>query len=129
MKLVYICSPLRGAVKENKERAIDYCKFSSTKNVIPLAPHTIFTQYLDDTKKDEREKGLKMGLELLKKCNEISEGMKEEIKLAKKLKITIQLMQKEYEEQKVLTYEDCIKKSREMEYLKEIQQEIKYDKK
>lgn len=63
---------------------------------MPLAPHTIFTQYLDDNDEEERATGRYLGLELLKRCDElwcfgdkITEGMKAEIKLAKELQIPV----------------------------------------
>lgn len=90
MKLVYICSPLRGNIAENIKKAVSYCSYAAEQGVIPLAPHTIFTQYLDDTNPQQRQKGLIMGLELLKRCDElwvcgdiVSAGMKQEIKYAK----------------------------------------------
>lgn len=59
---------------------------------MPLAPHIIFPQFLDDEKKSERKAGMDMGLQLLELCDElwvfgprISEGMKAEIELARKL--------------------------------------------
>ncbi len=86
MKLVYICSPLRGNIKENIKKATVYCAYAAQQGVIPLAPHTIFTQYLDDTIPAQREKGIAMGMELLKRCDElwvcgdtISQGMQKEI--------------------------------------------------
>lgn len=48
MRLVYISSPMRGDVERNIQRARDYCAYAASCGVIPLAPHTIFTQYLDD---------------------------------------------------------------------------------
>jgi hypothetical protein len=48
LRLVYISSPLRGDVERNIQRARDYCAYAASCGVIPLAPHTIFTQYLDD---------------------------------------------------------------------------------
>lgn len=90
MKLVYICSPLRGDLEGNTKKAIEYCSHAESQGVIPLAPHTIFTQFLNDTIPEQRQKGLKMGLELLKRCDElwvcgnvISEGMKDEIEEAR----------------------------------------------
>jgi GMP synthase-like glutamine amidotransferase len=57
---------------------------------IPLAPHLLFPQFLDDTNPKERELGLCFGNTLMSKCSEvwvfgnrISEGMKAEISLAK----------------------------------------------
>ncbi|MBW7573170.1 DUF7768 domain-containing protein [Caproiciproducens faecalis] len=91
MKLVYICSPLKGDMQENIKKATAYCAYAAEQGVIPLAPHTIFTQYLDDTVPLQRQKGLMMGMELLKHCSElwvcgdvVSEGMKREISYAQK---------------------------------------------
>lgn len=97
MKLVYICSPLRGDIKRNIRRANEYCRFASTQGVVPLAPHAIFTQFLDDKILEERELGLQMGLELLKLCSElyvfgdrVSNGMLGEMEAAKSLGVPIQ---------------------------------------
>lgn len=38
MKLVYICSPLRGDIEGNKQRAIEFFKYAAEQGVIPLAP-------------------------------------------------------------------------------------------
>lgn len=96
MKLVYICSPLRGDVGRNIRKANGYCRFAATKSVVPIAPHAMFTGFLDDTIPEEREIGLAMGLELLKHCSELwvfgnrmSEGMKAEIKVAEEMNIPI----------------------------------------
>lgn len=90
MKMVYICSPLRGDLEGNIKKAVEYCTHAEARGVIPLAPHTIFTQFLNDTIPEQRQKGLKLGLELLKRCDElwvcgnvISQGMKDEIEEAR----------------------------------------------
>lgn len=90
MKLVYICSPLKGDIKGNIEKAISYCAYAANIGVLPLAPHTIFTQYLDDTVPAQRGRGLEMGIELLKRCDELwvcgdtlSKGMENEIAFAR----------------------------------------------
>jgi len=95
-KLAFICSPLRGDLEANMQRANRYCLFAVKEGVVPLAPHTIFTQYLDDEDEEERAAGLYLGQELLKRCDElwcfgerISEGMKAEIALAKKRGIPV----------------------------------------
>ena len=123
MKLVYICSPLRGAIEENIKKAHRYCEYAAGCGVIPLAPHTIFTAYLQDTIPEQRAQGLKMGLELLKRCDEIwvcgdeiSQGMQGEIDLAAKLHIpTIYVLDHHFEEglkirqsSKALGMDDCI---------------------
>lgn len=89
MRLVYISSPLRGDMERNIQRARDYCVYAASCGVIPLAPHTIFTQYLDDEQPEQREQGLRMGCELMERCDElwvmgdtISQGMQEEINFA-----------------------------------------------
>lgn len=86
MKLVYICSPLKGDIPGNIAKAVEYCAYAARQGVIPLAPHTIFTQYLNDAIPAQREQGLRMGIELLKRCDEfwvcgdtISIGMQNEI--------------------------------------------------
>lgn len=96
MKLVYICSPLRGEYDQNIKNAIKYCEIAAGLGVIPLAPHTIFSQYLNDTIPAQREKALHMGLGLLEKCDEmwrmgqvISEGMQGETELAARLGIPV----------------------------------------
>jgi hypothetical protein len=123
LKLVYICSPLRGAIEENIKKAHRYCEYAAGCGVIPLAPHTIFTAYLQDTIPEQRAQGLKMGLELLKRCDEIwvcgdeiSQGMQGEIDLAAKLHIpTIYVLDHHFEEglkirqsSKALDMDDCI---------------------
>lgn len=86
MKLVYICSPLKGDIQGNIEKAKGYCREALLQGYIPIAPHIYFTQFLDDTKKEERLLGMKCGLELLPLCDElwiygnnISKGMEAEI--------------------------------------------------
>lgn len=95
MKKIYICSPLRGDYAKNIGNAIQYCREVIREGHIPIAPHLYFTQFLDDAKPDERNIGLKCGLELVKLCDvvyvygEPSEGMKAEITLAKQMGIEV----------------------------------------
>lgn len=88
-KLVYICSPLKGDIENNIKRANTYCRRALEFDAIPLAPHTIFTQFLDDNVDSERKMGMLMGLKLLSLVDElwicgpyISQGMQVEIDLA-----------------------------------------------
>jgi hypothetical protein len=103
MKLVYICSPLRGNITVNIKKATTYCAYAAQQGVIPLAPHTMFTRFLDDTIPDQRAKGLAMGIELLKRCDEmwvcgdsISQGMGNEIEFAKQLSIPIKSLSERF---------------------------------
>ena len=46
--LVYICSPYSGDIAGNTEKAIKYCRFAVDNNAIPLAPHLLFPQFMDE---------------------------------------------------------------------------------
>ena len=94
---VYICSPFRGDYDANTKNARFYSRHAALQlGVIPIVPHLLFPQFLDDTVPEERALGLRFGLELLKLCDElwvygdrISEGMKAEIEFAKELGIPV----------------------------------------
>jgi hypothetical protein len=94
--LVYICSPFAGDIEHNTIRARGYSRFAVSKNAIPLAPHLLFPQFMDDSDKQEREKALFMGIVLLAKCQEIwcfgsriSKGMAIELDKAKQRNMVI----------------------------------------
>ena len=87
--IVYICSPFSGDVEGNVANARRYSRFAVDKGYIPIAPHLLFPQFLDDNNSKERELGLFFGNAILSKCAEmwvfgdrISEGMEAEIKRA-----------------------------------------------
>jgi len=87
--LVYICSPYRGNIEKNTASAQAYCRMAVERGCIPIAPHLLFPQFLDDSLEEERELGMFMGLVLLTKCKElwafgeyVSEGMEQEIRKA-----------------------------------------------
>lgn len=89
MKMVYICSPLRGDYEKNIAKANEYAREEAMKGNCAIAPHCVFTQFLNDEVPDERWLGQEMGKALLCRCDEllvcgsiISEGMREEIKTA-----------------------------------------------
>ena len=88
--IVYICSPYSGDVVGNGAAARRYCRFAVDKGFIPIAPHLLYPQFLNDDDPSERELGLFFGNALLSKCAEvwvfgsrISSGMEAEIKRAK----------------------------------------------
>ena len=56
--IVYICSPFSGDVETNVRSARRYSRFAVDKGYIPIAPHLLFPQFLDDNKPEERELGL-----------------------------------------------------------------------
>ena len=62
-KKIYVCSPLRGDIKNNIEMAKLYCTYIVREfGYIPVAPHIYFTQFLDDNIDSEREFGIRAGL-------------------------------------------------------------------
>lgn len=94
---VYICSPLRGDIEANIKKAQQYCRLAIKENHFPIAPHIYFTQFLDDNDPSERKLGMKYAKDLLYECDalwvcgdKISEGMAEEIAIAKERGIIIE---------------------------------------
>lgn len=88
--IVYICSPFAGEVEKNIEAARNYSRFAVDKGYIPIAPHLLFPQFLNDADPRERQLCLFFGNALMSKCSEvwvfgsrISNGMAAEIKRAK----------------------------------------------
>ena len=96
-KFVFVSSRLRGDMENNMKLAECLCRIVALRGFIPLAPHIIFTRFLDDRNTNERELGLTCGLELLRLCDEmwvftldgVSEGMQKEIDFAKNIGIKI----------------------------------------
>ncbi len=89
--LVYICSPYAGDIERNTYRARAFSRFAVEKKYIPIAPHLLCPQYLNEG--TERWLGLKMGIVFMGKCEEIwvfgdvvSEGMAAEIDKAKRMR-------------------------------------------
>lgn len=88
--MVYICSPYSGDVAGNVENARRYSRFTFEQGYIPIAPHLLFTQFLDDNNPREREMGMHFGNVLMSQCREvwvfgdtISPGMDAEIRRAR----------------------------------------------
>ncbi len=94
--LVYICSPYSGNVESNIKSARRYSRFAVDMGYIPITPHLLYPQFLDDGNPAERSLGLFFGNVLMDKCAEvwvfgshISPGMNAEIERAKRKKYTI----------------------------------------
>ena len=103
--LVYICSPFSGDVESNVERTKHFCRFALKSGQIPLAPHLMFTQFVDDNDPDERGLALFMDIVLMGKCQElwvlgdvITGGMKVEIETAKRRRQPIRYFSSNFEE-------------------------------
>ena len=103
--IVYICSPYSGDTKKNIENARKYSRFAVDKHYLPIAPHLLFTQFMDDTILEERETAIFMNFVLMSKCAEmwvfgdvISAGMQSEINRAKRKNMKIRYFTEELEE-------------------------------
>jgi len=95
-KLVYIASPYAGDVGANTAFAIDACRYCIAQGHTPIAVHLLYTQMLDDSDLAQREIGLKLGYQVLSRCDEvwvcgnrISPGMAMEIAEAERLSIPV----------------------------------------
>lgn len=90
LPLVYICSPYSGNTKKNTIATRKYSRFALEKYTIPLAPHLLFPQFMNDKDENERKLAMFCNKILQGKCQEvwvfgsnITSGMKAEIELAK----------------------------------------------
>ena len=89
--IVYICSPYSGDVDANTAAARRYSRFAVEQGYIPIAPHLLFPQFLNDDSYRERQLGLFFGNAIMSKCSEvwvfgntITSGMEEEIERARR---------------------------------------------
>ena len=104
--LVYICSPYsHGCINDNIENARRYSRFAVDTHYVPIAPHLLFPQFMDDSLGEDRQTAMFMNLVLLSKCAQLwvfgsvrSEGMQQEIKWAKWRHMTIRYFTEELEE-------------------------------
>lgn len=93
MKLLFISSPFREFQVRNIEYAKDLLKEAIDAGYVPIAPHLLYPQVLDDDNITERKIAMELCQELIKKCDAvlvgkkygISRGMRSEIELARKL--------------------------------------------
>lgn len=89
--LVYVCSPYAGEIEANVAAARRYSRFAVIRGAIPVAPHLLYPQFMDDGSPEERALALRFGQILLDKCQElwsfgerVSSGMEAEIARAKR---------------------------------------------
>ncbi len=106
--LVYICSPYRGDTEKNTEKARKYSRFAVESKAIPMTPHLLYPQFMDDSNPEERYLATHViNYVLIGKCQEvwvfgedISEGMGREIALAEKRRMNIRYFTETMEEAK-----------------------------
>ena len=105
--LVYVCSPYRGYVEKNIELARKYSRFTFDEKNIPITPHLLYPQFLNDDDLFERNIAIhKINYVLIGLCkemwvfgDEITEGMQREILVAQKRKKPIRYFSKELKEE------------------------------
>ena len=100
MKIVYIAHPISGDIDANLDRIKDIVRYINLTepDIVPFAHYIVDCYSLDDTVPEERERGIKNDIALLRAGfidemwlfgDRISNGMKNEIKLAKELGIKV----------------------------------------
>ena len=94
MKRIYVASPYAGDIEKNTEFAKEACRHVMNEGHAFFAPHLLYPAILDDSKPEERQLGIDMGLSMLEHCDEpwcygdrISHGMMLEIEEADRLGI------------------------------------------
>lgn len=104
-KIIFICSPFAGDIEGNTRRARRYGRFAVTEKAVPVIPHLMYPQFLEEDDPEERQLGIDMGLILLSKCHElwvfgnrISSGMSVEVARAKRWNIPIRYFTTECKE-------------------------------
>ena len=74
MKVVYICSPLKGTkeeVRDNIALAKRLCRKAVMENYAVICPHLLYPRFLREDVEKEREMGMACGLKLLELADEV----------------------------------------------------------
>lgn len=71
MRRIYVCSPLRGDIEANIERAKRLCHAVILAGHAPFASHVHYTAFLDDRIEAERKAGAAAGVAFLAVCHEV----------------------------------------------------------
>ena len=104
MPMVYICSAYSGDVEGNAEKARRYSRFAVDTGKIPIAPHLLFPQFMEE--ESERELAMFMDIAILSKCRELwvfgkpTAGMLNEIAYAERKQMTIKYFDEDMKEEK-----------------------------
>lgn len=103
--LTYICSPYSGDIDVNITIARDLSAYAVQYRKIPLAPHLLFPQFMNDGDAWERELAMHFNHVLLSKCKamwvytpKVSRGMRLEIEWAHQLELPISYFDHNFEE-------------------------------
>lgn len=98
--LIYVCSPFSGDVEGNTKRARRYSRYAVDRGYIPIAPHLLLPQYMEE--ETERELAMFMDLVILDRCREfwvfgskVTGGMQREIARANQKGIKVRYIAEE----------------------------------
>ena len=111
VSVVYICSRFAGKdeeeVKKHILQARRFSRFAYYRQAVPVTPHLLYPQFLDDNKPAERNLGLLFGNALMDLCAEVwvfgahvSTGMAAEIERAKQRRCPIRYFTEQCDERK-----------------------------
>lgn len=100
LKVIFVCAPVAGDVEANLEKIRAYCKKLILNGDFPVAPVLMCVQFLDEDEFRDREKGIRIGEEMMKCCTQVdvlgrvvTEGMARDIKAASRLKLNIEFVE------------------------------------
>lgn len=103
--LVYVCSPFAGDTRANVALARCFSAALVERGCIPVTPHLLFPQFMDDADPDARELAMFMGRIVMSKCEQVwiyapqvSAGMHEEARWARHLDLPITFVNHDFEE-------------------------------
>lgn len=100
MKVAYIAHPISGDIQGNLKKIVEIGRKINLEELetVPFAPYYFDCHSLDDRIKEERERGIKNDIDLMRKGfidevrlygDRISNGMRHEIELANELGIKV----------------------------------------
>jgi len=111
MKVVFIGHSLAGDVKENCAKVMAIVKELHSEHIYPVAPYMVMLNYLDDDIREERDMGVRSGLEYFNRKfidelwlygDNVSSGMILEIK--KCIKVGIPVIGKTRQTRKYISF-------------------------
>lgn len=93
---VYVCAPVKKGDPMNRAKNLEYCRFVYRMGGIPIAPYIYFEMFINHAEEGQNRDGIEMGIQLLEECDElwvfgreVTCAMREELNLARRLKIKV----------------------------------------
>ena len=92
----YVCAPTTGEAGNNNKKVRGYCRKLYELGYLPVAPHLLFPQFVNNNVPAEHNDSINMAADVLRRCRVVvvcgktnSEVMTSEIELARRLGIVI----------------------------------------